>query len=109
MLDFYKDDGQSSESLDRPAFKRLAADIEAGEICRVIVYAIDRLSRRIVQLNQVFELFEKHCVELSVIKDPHYGTSAASRLASNIIAAASEFQLELTRERMSEMRAALKA
>ncbi len=109
VLDFYKDEGQSSESLDRPAFKKLAADIEAGEICRVIVYAIDRLSRRIVQLNQVFELFDKHNVELTVIKDPDYGTSAASRLASNIIAAASEFQLEMTRERMSEMRAALKA
>jgi DNA invertase Pin-like site-specific DNA recombinase len=41
--------------------------------------------------------------------DPQFGESAAIRFTSNIIAAASEFQQDLIRERMVESRAALKA
>lgn len=40
--------------------------------------------------------------------DPHFGSSASARLMSNIIAAASEFQQDLTRERLAEARAGLK-
>jgi hypothetical protein len=45
---------------------------------------------------------------LVVVTDPNYSDSAVSRLMTNIVAAASEFQQDLTRERMADMRAALK-
>ena len=42
------------------------------------------------------------------MNDPHYSDTAADRLMTNIVAAASEFQQDLTRERMADMRAAYK-
>jgi hypothetical protein len=45
---------------------------------------------------------------LSVVTDPHFGESAAHRLTSNVVAAVSEFQLEMTRERMADARRSLK-
>lgn len=104
----FDDAGQSSESLDRPALKRLLQKIESGEIDRVVIYSIDRLTRKLHDLHRLFELFERHGVELSVVTDPSFGESAAHRLTFNIIAAASEFQMEMTRERMADSRAALK-
>lgn len=45
---------------------------------------------------------------LNVVTDPQFGESAAGGLMLNIAASASEFQQELTRERMAEPRSALK-
>ena len=41
--DRYDDGGFSGGTLDRPALKRLLADIEAGKVDVVVVYKIDRL------------------------------------------------------------------
>ncbi len=104
----FSDEGESSEKLDRPALQQLLAAIKSGQVERLVVYSIDRLSRRLVDLAKLFQLFETHQVELIVVTDPNYGPSATSRLATNIIAAASQFQQDLNRERMAEMRLALK-
>lgn len=104
----FDDAGESSESLDRPALKRLLHKIERGEIDHVVVYCIDRLTRKLRDLSKLLDLFQKYGVKLSVVTDPHFGESAAHRLTFNIVAAASEFQLEMTRERMADSRAALK-
>ncbi len=42
----YNDGGQSGGKLDRPALQEMLADIEAGEIQAVVVYKLDRLSRK---------------------------------------------------------------
>ncbi|MEO8270768.1 MAG: recombinase family protein [Aureliella sp.] len=78
-------------------------------IRRLIVDRADRLSRRLAVTAQIMALLENKQVELVVVTDPNFGQFAGGRLASNILAAASEFQLDMTRERMSETRAALKS
>ena len=104
----FSDEGQSSETLDRPELRRLISAIEGGQVDRLIIYSIDRLSRRLFHFQELLELFEKHDVELTVVTDPSYSDSAVSRLMTNIVAAANEFQQDLTRERMADMRAAMK-
>ena len=41
----YDDPAFSGGNLDRPALKKLLADIEAGKVDVVVVYKIDRLTR----------------------------------------------------------------
>lgn len=108
VRDVYSDEGESSESLDRPQLTRLLAAIDAGEVKRLIVYSVDRLTRRLFHLQELLERFNRNDVELLVVTDPRFGGAAASRLMTNIVAAASEFEIELTRERLSDARAALK-
>src|SRR5437667_2685132 len=43
--DRYDDGGFSGGTIDRPALRRLLADIEASKVDVVVVYKIDRLSR----------------------------------------------------------------
>lgn len=108
VREVYSDEGESSESLDRPQLTRLLAAIDAGEVKRLIVYSVDRLTRRLFHLQELLERFNRNEVELLVVTDPRFGGAAASRLMTNIVAAASEFEIELTRERLSDARAALK-
>lgn len=104
----FDDSGEPSESLDRPGLQRLITAIESGQVCRVIVYSIDRLTRKLSDLHQLSSLFERYNVLVSVVTDPRFGETAAARLMTNIVAAASEFQQDITRERMADVRAALK-
>jgi site-specific DNA recombinase len=41
----YDDPAYSGGNLDRPALKKLLADIEAGKVDVIVVYKIDRLTR----------------------------------------------------------------
>ena len=50
--DRYDDGGVSGGTLERPALKRLLADVEAGKIDVVVVYKIDRLSRSMLDFPQ---------------------------------------------------------
>ena len=106
--DHFADEGESSETLDRPAMQELINAVQEGLIERVIVYKVDRLIKPLAMLAELLAIFEQHEIKLLVVTDPNFGQSAASRLASNIVAAASEFQQDLTRDRLVEMRMALK-
>jgi DNA invertase Pin-like site-specific DNA recombinase len=64
--DRYDDAGLSGGNLDRPALKRLLADMEAGKVDIVVVYKIDRLSRSLMDFAKLVELFERCNVTLSV-------------------------------------------
>ena len=53
LPDRYDDPGFSGGTMDRPALKRLLADIEAGKIDCVVVYKVDRLSRSLPRRHSV--------------------------------------------------------
>jgi site-specific DNA recombinase len=57
--DRYDDGGLSGGTLDRPALKRLLADIEDGRVDVVVVYKIDRLSRSLMDFAKLVEVFER--------------------------------------------------
>src|ERR1044072_2718428 len=58
--DRYDDGGVSGATLERPALKRLLADIEAQRVDVVVVYKIDRLSRALMDFAKLVDLFETH-------------------------------------------------
>jgi len=106
--DHFSDEGESSETLRRPSLGELISAIKERLIKRIIVYSVDRLARRLALLSELLSLFEEYQVDLVVVTDPDFGQSAASRLMTNIVAAASEFQQDLNRDRLADMRAAMK-
>lgn len=109
VVDVFEDRGQSSETLMRPEMQRMIGAVELREIDRVIVYSIDRLTRRLFDFAKLIELFDRGSVGISVATNPNFGDSASSRLATHIAAAAAQFEQELTKERMKEARETLKS
>ena len=61
----YDDGGFSGGNLERPALRRLLADIEAGKVDRLVVYKMDRLSRSLLDFARLADLLEKH--EVSIV------------------------------------------
>ena len=53
----YTDDGYSGGNFDRPAWKRLEADIEAGKVAHVIVKDMSRIGRDYLQTGFYTEVF----------------------------------------------------
>ena len=58
----YDDGGFTGANVERPAFQRLLADVEAGLVDVVATYKLDRLSRSLLDFMKVMEVFEAHGV-----------------------------------------------
>jgi len=99
LPDRYDDGGFSGGSMDRPALKRLLADINNGRVDRVIVYKLDRLTRSIKDFAAIIEVFDKHGVSfVSVTQAFDTGTSMG-RLMVHVLMSFAQFERELASER----------
>lgn len=64
VADDYDDPGFSGGNTERPALKRLLADIERGQVDIVVVYKIDRLTRSLTDFSKMVEVFRTSKGEL---------------------------------------------
>src|SRR5271163_119258 len=53
----YSDGGFTGANMDRPALRRLLADVEAGKVDAIVVYKVDRLSRSLLDFARLMETF----------------------------------------------------
>jgi DNA invertase Pin-like site-specific DNA recombinase len=68
----YDDGGFSGGTMERPALKRLIADIEAGQIDVIVVYKVDRLTRALSDFAKLVEVFDRRGVSfVSITQIPH--------------------------------------
>jgi site-specific DNA recombinase len=106
VRDMYDDGGVSGGTLERPALKRLLADIEAGKIDIVLVYKIDRLSRSMLDFLKLVEIFERHGVTFVSITQSFNTTSSMGRLTLNVLLSFAQFEREVIGERIRDKVAA---
>jgi DNA invertase Pin-like site-specific DNA recombinase len=107
--DRYDDGGFSGGTLERPALKRLLADIEAGLIDVVVVYKIDRLSRSLMDFAKLVEAFEAHDVTFVSVTQAFNTTTSMGRLTLNVLLSFAQFEREVIGERIRDKVAASKA
>jgi site-specific DNA recombinase len=60
LPDRYDDGGFTGGNMERPALKRLMADIESGRVDCVVVYDVGRLSRSVLEFAQLMGKFDEH-------------------------------------------------
>jgi site-specific DNA recombinase len=102
LPDRYDDGGFSGGNTERPALKRLMADIKAGKIDVLVLYKIDRLSRSLLDFMNMAEFFEQHNVSfVSVTQDINTSTSAG-RMMLNILMTFSEYERDVITERIKD-------
>jgi DNA invertase Pin-like site-specific DNA recombinase len=107
--DRYDDGGVSGGTLDRPALKRLVADIEAGLVDVVVVYKVDRLSRSLMDFAKLVETFEAHDVTFVAITQSLNTTTSMGRLTLNMLLSFAQYERELIGERVRDKIAASRA
>jgi site-specific DNA recombinase len=104
----YDDGGFSGGSLDRPALKKLLADITAKLIDVVLVYKVDRLTRSLADFAKLVEQFDAHGVSFVSVTQAFNTTSSMGRLTLNVLLSFAQFEREVTGERIRDKVAASK-
>jgi DNA invertase Pin-like site-specific DNA recombinase len=105
----YDDGGVSGGSLDRPALRRLIADIEQDRIDAVVVYKIDRLSRALLDFAKLIEIFDRHEIAFVSVTQAFSTSSSMGRLTLNILLSFAQFEREMIGERIRDKFAASRA
>ncbi|KRP85215.1 resolvase [Bradyrhizobium pachyrhizi] len=106
VSDRYDDGGFSGGTLERPALKRLLAEVKAGKIDVIVVYKIDRLSRSMLDFLQLVELFEQHGATFVSVTQSFNTKDAMGRMALNILITFAQFEREVIGERIRDKVAA---
>ena len=109
VADDYDDGGFSGGNMERPALKRLMADIEAGKVDIVVVYKIDRLSRSLADFARMVDVFDRHRVSFSAVTQQINSATSMGRLMLNVLLSFAQFEREVTGERIRDKIAASKA
>jgi site-specific DNA recombinase len=104
--DRYDDGGISGGTLDRPALKRLLADIAAGLVDIVLVYKVDRLSRSLLDFHKLIEVFERHQTTFVSVTQSFNTKDAMGRMALNIMLTFAQYEREVIGERIRDKVAA---
>jgi site-specific DNA recombinase len=104
--DHYDDGGFSGGTLERPALRRLIADIEAGRVDVVVVYKIDRLSRSLMDFAKLVEVFDRNNVTFVSVTQSFNTTTSMGRLTLNILLSFAQFEREVIGERIRDKFAA---
>lgn len=102
VRDRYDDGGISGGTLERPALRRLLADIEDGLVDVVVVYKIDRLSRALMDFSKLVEVFDRNGVTFVSVTQSFNTTTSMGRLTLNILLSFAQFEREVTAERIRD-------
>src|SRR5262249_18483169 len=104
----YDDGGLSGGTMERPALKRLLADIGEGHIDVVVVYKVDRLTRSLADFARMVELFDARGVSFVAVTQQFNSTTSMGRLTLNVLLSFAQFEREVTGERIRDKIAASK-
>lgn len=101
IVDIYADEGASGKSLVRPEIERLISDIKSSKIDIVLIYKLDRLSRRVIDVLELVELFDKYNVTLFSLSENIDLSSPFGRASLKMSATFSELERETIVERVA--------
>jgi site-specific DNA recombinase len=106
LPDRYDDGGFTGGNTDRPALKRLMADVEAGKVDCVVVYKADRLSRSLPDFARIMEIFDRHQVAFVSVTQQFNTACSMGRLMLHVLLSFAQFERELISERTRDKMAA---
>lgn len=107
--DIYDDGGFSGGSMDRPALKRLLADVEAKRVDVVVVYKVDRLTRSLADFARIVEVLDRAGASFVSVTQAFNTTTSMGRLTLNVLLSFAQFEREVTGERIRDKIAQSKA
>jgi site-specific DNA recombinase len=98
----FVDDGYSAKSIERPRLTKLIDSVQKGTITKVMVTKLDRMSRRLLDLLKLIDLFQDHGVSFISISESFDTNTPSGRLTLQVLGAVAEFERERIRERVFE-------
>ena len=70
LIEFYQDDGYTGTNFDRPAFRKMEADLESGKVNCVLVKDLSRFGRDYIEMGRYLErVFPTQGVRFIAVND----------------------------------------
>ena len=102
----YDDGGFTGGNMERPALKRLLADIDAGKVDCIVVYKVDRLSRSLIDFSKIMDVLERRKVSFVSVTQQFNTSTSMGRLMLNVLLSFAQFEREIISERTRDKIAA---
>jgi DNA invertase Pin-like site-specific DNA recombinase len=98
QVQWYRDT-ETGKTLDRPAFQRLQKDIFSGKVKTIIVWKLDRLSRRLKDGVNLLADWCERGLKVVVVTQQIELNGPVGRMIAAVLLALAEIELEYRRER----------
>lgn len=98
----YIDDGYSAKNTNRPQLTELLHAVQKKEVSKIMVTKLDRMSRKLLDLLTLIEMFQEHDASFISVGEAFDTTTAPGRLTLQVLGAVAEFERERIRERVVE-------
>jgi site-specific DNA recombinase len=98
----YDDGGFTGGNMERPALKRLLADVEADKVDAIVVYKVDRLSRSLLDFTRLMEVLDRKGCSFVSVTQQFNTTHSMGRLTLNILLSFAQFEREIISERTKD-------
>ena len=98
----YQDSGYSGKNTNRPAFSEMMRDIQAGQIEKVVVYRLDRISRSIVDFADFIDILESSGISFVSATEKFDTSTPMGRAMLYIIVVFAQLERETIAERVRD-------
>ncbi len=102
----YDDGGLSGGNMERPALRRLLADVVAGQVHTIIVYKVDRLTRSLADFAKIVDVLDGYGASFVSVTQQFNTTTSMGRLTLNVLLSFAQFEREVAGERIRDKVAA---
>jgi len=99
VKDRYDDGGFTGANMERPALRRLLADVQSGRVNCIVVYKIDRLTRSLLDFTKIIEILDRHDATFVSVTQQFNSTTSLGRLTLHILLSFAQFEREMISER----------
>lgn len=96
----YVDEGVSAKDTNRPKLQLLLNDIKEQKINMILVYRLDRFTRRVKDLHKMLEFLDKNNCAFKSATEPYDTSNAMGRLFITLVAALAEWETDNLSERI---------
>ena len=103
IQNIYIERGKSGGNTNRPEYQKLVKDIKTKKINTLIVKKIDRLSRSLLDFEELMATMNTHGVEFVSIRESFDTTNAIGKAMLRIVLVFAQLEREQTSERLRDV------
>lgn len=97
---FTDNDVSATKSRPRPAYRRMLAAVESGEIDAIVAWAPDRLYRRLADLEELIPLVERHGTTIRTCRAGEFDLATPlGKMIARILGAVATGEVDVKRDR----------
>lgn len=97
----YEDAGFSGKNMDRPALRRMLADLSSADVSAIVVWKLDRLSRSLRDtLSMIEDILQPRRIRLVSITESIDTSSPSGRMMLNMLASFAQLEREQDSDRV---------